>query len=309
MRNTKQDDKPFKIYVMKTVLLQRPSPQEEVIQSKVYKTWLLLLMMLFTAYKIKANCPDVRAISVEVVVSDSKNSELLPFATIVAYQNKVQKYIASTDLDGKAQFHGMAPGKYDFQAVYVGYAAQEINNVEVLPFETVPLSFKLKPSELIFSCCCFCESYYPPDTVNWWPKLWTPYREAYAEWKVKREKREAKKALQPKKENKTEVKAIDYSEVIVLADPLPAERVAELKITSEEVALFPNPCTDRIHIEAGQTLQQVEIRDANGKLLNAVSMDGPRAEIQLENYSNGLYYLNYFQNGKAESKKFVVMNQ
>ena len=292
---------------MKTNLLQRPSPQEEMIRPQVLQMQLLIILFLFLSVFPAKALTYADVVDVNVSVADKTNSEAIPFANVVVYLNGVMVGSGTTDFDGRCKIKNLSPGKYDFKAAYVGYTAQEIKKVEVFADKTNWLNIQLRPGEFVITCCCVCYCFDRP-TENWWPKLWTPYREAYAEWKAKKEKREAKKALQPKKENKTEVKAIDYSEVIVLSDPLPEARIAELAAMKQEVTLFPNPCKDVLHLEAGQALQQVEIRDASGKLLNETTMNGPRAAIQLENYSNGMYYLNYIQNGKAQSKKFVVVN-
>ncbi|MBK7668293.1 MAG: carboxypeptidase regulatory-like domain-containing protein [Sphingobacteriaceae bacterium] len=112
------------------------------------------------------------------------------FANVVVYQNGVQVAVATTDMEGRCAFKNLVPGKYDFKAIYIGYMAQEIKRVDVFAEKTTWLNIKLKGGNFTMTCCCSCFCY-DDRTENWWPKLWTPYREAYKAWKEKKEKKQA----------------------------------------------------------------------------------------------------------------------
>ncbi len=79
-------------------------------------------------------------------VLDAKTNEAIPFATVVLFQNGIQKKGMTTDFDGVYSQAGLKPGKYDVQVQYVGYAPKQINGVDVIPGETRVLNIKVAPT-------------------------------------------------------------------------------------------------------------------------------------------------------------------
>ncbi len=81
--------------------------------------------------------------SIKVTLTDKKTKEGIPFANVVVYNGKIQVAVGTTDIDGNATIKPLTPGKYNVKSVYVGYAAQQINDVEVLNDKPVYLTMPL----------------------------------------------------------------------------------------------------------------------------------------------------------------------
>ena len=150
------------------------------------------------------------------------------------------------------------------------------------------------------TCCCTCYCY-EDRTENWWPKLWTPYREMYKEWKEKKERKLAKQV------KKNEIKLSEEPDEYGIADSIETARIAIVEEMAKEIKIYPNPASDVLHIEANQALQDLIIRDESGKVVREEVMRSSATDINLQGFSSGIYYLNYFVNGKSESKKIVVI--
>lgn len=282
---------------MKTFLFYRQHPREAVSSVILYRLFIIaLLTLLFSFTKANAGA-DSTLIKISVI--DNENSEAIPFANVMVYQNGVQVAVATTDMDGRCNFKNLVPGKYDFKAVYVGYVAQEIKRVDVFAQKTNWLNIKIKGGTGITCCCvCYC---FDDRSENWWPKLWTPYREMYKEWK---EKKERKLAGQTKK---NEIKLSEEPDERGIADSLEAARIVLVEEMKKEIKIYPNPASDVLHIESTLPLQFITLINEEGKIVREESMQSSVKEISLDGFANGIYYLNYIMNGKVETKKIVVI--
>ena len=69
--------------------------------------------------------------SIKGKMLDKDNGEPLPFANIILMKGGSQAAGTTTDFDGKFTFSALTPGKYDIQAVYVGYQKVSVSNVVV----------------------------------------------------------------------------------------------------------------------------------------------------------------------------------
>lgn len=69
--------------------------------------------------------------SIKGKMLDKDNGEPLPFANIILMKGGSQVAGTTTDFDGKFTFSALTPGKYDLQAIYVGYQKVSISNVVV----------------------------------------------------------------------------------------------------------------------------------------------------------------------------------
>ncbi|MGB0882425.1 MAG: carboxypeptidase regulatory-like domain-containing protein [Vicingaceae bacterium] len=69
--------------------------------------------------------------SIKGKMLDKDNGEPLPFANIILMKGGSQVAGTTTDFDGKFTFSALTPGKYDLQAIYVGYQKVAISNVVV----------------------------------------------------------------------------------------------------------------------------------------------------------------------------------
>lgn len=88
-----------------------------------------------------------------------------------------------------------------------------------------------------------------------------------------------------------------------IVEPLIFDPVISLKDQSWSV--FPNPSRDHIQIN-GKKGVNYEIKDVQGKLLRKGTMQNEKQVIDLRNFSQGIYFLKYEENGLAKSIKFVV---
>ena len=80
---------------------------------------------------------------IKVILTDKVTKEGIPFANIVVYNGKTQVAVGTTDIDGNAFIRSLTPGKYNVKAVYVGYAPQQMDGVEVLNDKTVEVKLGL----------------------------------------------------------------------------------------------------------------------------------------------------------------------
>jgi len=289
---------------MKPILSQREHAREALYLKLMIKSLLIALLALCVSFKAKA---DNDSCDVKLFIHDTELSEAIPFANVVVYQNGEQIKTGVTDFDGRCIIKKLAQGKYDFKAVYVGYQAKMIKNVEVKAEKTNSLSINLEGHGIVLTCCCSCYcGYYDGPTENWWPKLWTPYREAYKAWKEKKEKKQALAAKQPKKneiklsEEPDEVETIDSNSVSKVEIP---DRIVE------QIHIYPNPATDILHIQSTKPLQTITLRNAEGKIVKEEVIENDIANINLSDFSSGVYYLNYVLNGKSEVKRVMVVER
>ena len=69
--------------------------------------------------------------SIKGKMLDKGNGEPLPFANIILMKGGSQVAGTTTDFDGRFTFSALTPGKYDLQAIYVGYQKVAISGVIV----------------------------------------------------------------------------------------------------------------------------------------------------------------------------------
>lgn len=280
---------------MKTNLSHREHAREALYLKLMIKSLLIVLLALCTSFSAEAD-----STLVKLSLSDNTNNEALPFANVAVYQNGVKIAMATTDMDGRCEFKNLVPGKYDFKAVYIGYMAQEIKNVDAFAGKTNWLNIKMKGGSVMVTCCCSCYCY-EDRSENWWPKLWTPYREMYKEWKEKKERKLAKQV------KKNEIKLSKETDEHGISDSIETARIALVEEIAKEIKIYPNPATDVLYIESALPLQNLIMRDGSGKHVKEEVMQSALMELDLKNLSSGIYYLNYDVNGKTESKKLAVV--
>jgi len=275
----------------------------------LYRSLLFLALMLFVSYAAEANVSaDSGAIRLTVI--DKSNNEVIPFANVIAYQNGVQVAVGTTNMDGEFLFKHLALGKYDLKAVYVGYDAQEIKGVDLAANRTSSVTLKLNGGDNLIVCydicyCC-CGGYNAYGGEDWWPKLWTPYREGYKAWKEKKEK---KKALAAKQAKKKEVILSEEPDETETVDSTLMARVQVKEPILEQIKIYPNPASEVLHIESTRPLQNIIVMDEDGKIVREEQMQSSATDIKLNGFANGIYYLHYVLDGKSESRKIVVITQ
>jgi len=104
---------------------------------------LALLTILFISFTQANNG------SIKITVTDAKTKEPLPFANVTVYKDKIQKYNATTDMDGNAIIREVAADKYNVKVVYIGYTPKMVKNVEVTDGKMSYVSIALKNDNAI----------------------------------------------------------------------------------------------------------------------------------------------------------------
>lgn len=85
--------------------------------------------------------------NIKCLLQDKNTKEVIPFANIVLYKDKIQYRVATTNMDGEALFSNLDPGSYDVKGVYVGYRSTEIKDVKVKAGKTEQLTIMLDSGE------------------------------------------------------------------------------------------------------------------------------------------------------------------
>ena len=104
------------------------------------KVYLLLVAFVFVGLGLNAQN---NGGSIKVTLTDKANKETIPFANVVVFLGKTQVAVATTDMDGNAWVKNISAGKYNVKAVYVGYQAQQINDVQVQNDKTAYVNIAL----------------------------------------------------------------------------------------------------------------------------------------------------------------------
>lgn len=109
---------------------------------------LLVLGLFFILIVSCAFAQDSSRCALKVTVTDKKNKEAIPFASVVVYDKEVQLAGGTTDFDGNAIFRSLKPSAYIVKVVYAGYQSKVISNVKLLANKTIYLSVALENAGL-----------------------------------------------------------------------------------------------------------------------------------------------------------------
>lgn len=98
-------------------------------------TWLLRFGNTYTGYRSKPQAVVSTATNnglgdIQGVITDANTGEPLPFVSVMASGNNTQLG-TQTDFDGYYSIRPLTVGSYTVKVSYVGYNAQQINNVQV----------------------------------------------------------------------------------------------------------------------------------------------------------------------------------
>lgn len=80
--------------------------------------------------------------------------------------------------------------------------------------------------------------------------------------------------------------------------------VAESHVQS--CRLYPNPASNMVRIDAESEMQQVEVYDVLGNLMERVNVSGKSADINLNGYCNGVYFVNVIQAESISTQRLVI---
>jgi len=83
----------------------------------------------------------------------------------------------------------------------------------------------------------------------------------------------------------------------------PASAVDET--TADSFTISPNPATDKVTIRAGVNITSVQIIDITGKIISKQVCDGTEVFLDVDNLSNGLYFIKVKLGGNIKVKKLI----
>jgi len=76
----------------------------------------------------------------------------------------------------------------------------------------------------------------------------------------------------------------------------------------DKISIYPNPASQNVTIESPFDDFEVRILDVQGKLLKSVLVDQPILQVDLSNFSNGVYLFEFLSSKGRHTKRVVVQN-
>lgn len=110
-----------------------------------------------------------------------------------------------------------------------------------------------------------------------------------------------------------EEKSVAHTKVVVTSDAGVLEfevaidgEVLSVTEVSAEPKLYPNPASSNIRIE-GNAIESVKVYNIMGALVESISVNDNNVDVNLSQYSNGVYFFNIRQSdGKVSNQRVVV---
>ena len=83
-----------------------------------------------------------------------------------------------------------------------------------------------------------------------------------------------------------------------------------LKVTelSKTAKIYPNPANDNVRVEASNGIESVKVYNVMGALVETIPANGMTVNVNLSNYSNGVYFFNIRQSDGTVSNQRVVVS-
>lgn len=69
--------------------------------------------------------------------------------------------------------------------------------------------------------------------------------------------------------------------------------------------LFPNPTSNNLSIELGESMENITISDLSGKTIKQIKVEGTKTLIDVEDLTNGVYFIQISANGTISRASFV----
>ena len=82
-----------------------------------------------------------------------------------------------------------------------------------------------------------------------------------------------------------------------------------LKVTelSSSAKLYPNPANNQVRVEANNAIESVTVYNVMGALVESIPANSKTVNVNLDNYSNGVYFFNIRQSdGSVSNQRLVV---
>lgn len=118
-------------------------------------------------------------------------------------------------------------------------------------------------------------------------------------------------SIAPKEQN---AKSVAETKVVVTSDAGVVEYIVSvdgelLNVTelSSKVTVYPNPANGSVRVEAGNGIESIHVYNVLGTLVETVNANGKTVNVNLSNYSDGVYFFSIRQNNGTVSNQRVVV--
>lgn len=112
-----------------------------------------------------------------------------------------------------------------------------------------------------------------------------------------------------------EAKSVAQTKIVVTSDAGTLEYSVSidgelLSVTelSSKVTVYPNPANDQVRVESNNGIESVMVYDMMGALLQTVPANGNTVNVNLNGYSNGVYFFSIRQSDGTVSNRRVVVS-
>jgi hypothetical protein len=78
---------------------------------------------------------------------------------------------------------------------------------------------------------------------------------------------------------------------------------------SSKAKVYPTPANNHVRIESAKSIESVMVYNAMGVLVETIPADGMIVNVNLSQYSNGVYFFNIRQSDGTVSNQRVVVNR
>jgi len=111
-----------------------------------------------------------------------------------------------------------------------------------------------------------------------------------------------------------EAKSVAHTTIKLASDAGDIEYAVEidgelLTVTelSSEAKIYPNPTAANVRVEAANAIESVKVYNMMGALVETIAANGKTIEVNMSQYSNGVYFFNIRQaNGTVSNQRVVV---
>ena len=118
-------------------------------------------------------------------------------------------------------------------------------------------------------------------------------------------------SIAPKEQN---AKSVAETKVVVASDAGVVEYIVSvdgelLSVTelSSKVMVYPNPANGSVRVEAGNGIESINVYNVLGTLVETVNANGKTVNVNLSDYSDGVYFFSIRQNNGTVSNQRVVV--
>lgn len=118
-------------------------------------------------------------------------------------------------------------------------------------------------------------------------------------------------SIAPKEQS---AKSVAETKVVVASDAGVVEYIVSvdgelLSVTelSSKVTVYPNPANGSVRVEAGNGIESINVYNVLGTLVETVNANGKTVNVNLSNYSDGVYFFSIRQNNGTVSNQRVVV--